>query len=498
MRRAAMVAAIPILLSCARVAGTPAVEREVPDGIDPSMDRYMAETFLDCPSSGPTMEAGCCLDLDSLEEIRTRDAWIQIRSRGIRGAGRLRLSGETFREAYHIAVAPAGRIRIDLGDYVPDIGIGLVSSSRRFTYPFSRGHPFYRSRDIRGWTGFYGSFIRGASLRAAAGPFGVTLLFGRPAVHGSAGVEFPYGRSISGFRLDGRAGGIAGGITAIDGGSRLGERIAGLDLSYSSSGRRCMIEAAASREGRVSAVWGLGIDGKDAGLGVLVWSVPARSDGLLASFPGLSVAADRSRSGASMTLRKRFTRRTYMAAWGEVRRSSDGMKRETDSAFRLEAVIRWKRGTARCAWSSRVSGSEALVPFPPGRGVNMDLSRGLVISFACRPASPLRLVLEMKQSDSGEDAGLMVASRASLALRALHSHLSLSAASYRSSRGKARFSLYEPSGRGKYPWKTLYGSGARLNFGIDMGIGVVRASLYLLWAVPEELSEARVFLSAAI
>ena len=81
--------------------------------------------------------------------------------------------------------------------------------------------------------------------------------------------------------------------------------------------------------------------------------------------------------------------------------------------------------------------------------------------------------------------------------RRLHTRLSVSAAVYRSYCGNARFSLYEPSGGGKFPWKMLYGSGNRLTLGLDTGLGGIKASLWLLWR-PEGISEAAMRLIVAI
>lgn len=497
MRRAVIPAAISFMLSCAPARGPLTTGQDLSEGVDPSRDRYLTETFLDIRSSGPALEAGAGCNLSDAGRAETRDAWVRIRSRSICGAGRLRIRGETSREAFHLAAVPMGRVRIDLGDLVPDFGIGLISSGRRFTYPFSSRHPFYRPGGIRGWTGFYGSFIRGASIRAAAGPVRLTLVTGRAARHGAGGVDYLDRRDVSGIRLDTVFGGIRTGVTAMDAGSRKGDRISGFDLTVASGSRTYMLEAAAVPSGSVSAAWGLTIDGRDIDCGMIGWSVPAGSDGFLASFPGLSAASGRSRSGASITFRGRFPRRTHVSAWGELRRSSDGGDRTIGRALRCETGIRWKRGAARCSWSSRTKESEALVPFPPGRDVDTDVSGGLALSFKWRPACFLALVMEIKRpcGDSGE--GLLYASRASFAIRRLHSRLSVTAAAYRSHRGRARFSLYEPSGGGKYPWKTLYGNGNRLTLGIDTGMGGMKASLYLLWT-QEGVMETAMRLSVAI
>jgi hypothetical protein len=444
------------------------------------------ETFLDRPTYGPTLESGASIEMDGSGETGRRDAWVRIRTLGINGAGRLRMTGSKSSETFHIAALPAGSLRIDLGDLIPDLGIGLISSGRRFTYPFSSRHPLYRPRGIRGWTGFYGSFIRGGSIDAEAGPVRLTILTGRLASHTSSGVKYSAVGKISGFRMEAGRGEILGGLTAMDSGSRRGDLIMGLDLTLSSNGRTCMLETAASSSGKASAVWGIRIDRRDLDCGIIWWSVPAGSDGFLASFPGLSSAAERSRSGASITMTNRFPWRIYLSSWGEMRRSSDGSDRVVSRALRLEAGIRWKRSSARFRWSSNTKESETMVPFPPGYDPRREVSRGLALSYSCRPASFLDLVIEMKRhgNDSGE--GLLGSARASIALKNLHSRLSFCAASYRSGRGKARFSLYEPSGGARYPWKTLYGSGNRFSIDIDTRGCGLRASFWLLWTTEDE------------
>ena len=497
MRRSVIAAAIPLVLSCATAGRPGSAGRDLSEGGDPSRDRYLAETFLDIPSSGPALEAGAGYDVNAQKNRETRDAFVRVQIRGIRGAGRLRVTGETSREAFHIVAAPVRHMRIDLGDLVPDLGIGLISSCRRFTYPFSSRHPLYRSRGIRGWTGFYGSFIRGAAIRVAAGPVRLMLVSGRPARHGSDGVDFLDSRDVSGLRLDTGGSGIRVGVTVIDAGSRTGDRISGVDLTIASRGRICMLEAAADPSGNISAAWGLTIDSRSIDCGIIGWSVPAGTDGFLASFPGLSAASGRLRSGASIALRGKFSGRTHVSAWGELRRSSDGEDRALDRALRFEAGIRWKRGKARCSWSSRTRESETLVPFPPGEDIDTDASQGLALSVSCRPASSLALVMELKRPSGDAGEGFLYASRGSMAFRRLHTRLSVSVAGYRSYRGNARFSLYEPSGGGKFPWKMLYGSGNRLTLGLDTGFGGIKASLWLLWR-QDGFSEAAMRLILAI
>lgn len=489
-----MAAAIPLILSCGQYRDAGRVTAE---GTDPSRDRYLTETFLDAPSSGPMLEAGTGCDLDGAGKVATKDAWIRIRTKGIRGAGRLRIRGDAAREAFHLSAEPVDIVKLDLGDLVPDLGIGLLSSGRRFAWPFSSRHPLYRPAGVKGWTGFYGYFIRGASVEISSGSVSLTMVAGKPMNHGSDGAERLEWKDVSGFRIAAGTGAVRAGLTTLEGGSRKGERITGLDLTIISGGRRCMLEAAALPSGRLSAVWGLAVKGSNLYCGMIGWSVPAGTDGYLASFPGLSTAQDRSRSGASITMRRRFPGKTHLSAWGELRRSGDGRRRYLDRAARLETGIRWRRGSARCAWSSRSRDSEVIVPFPPGGLSDTDLYSGLSLNLSYKLSSILSFVLEMKRTSSDGGEGTLGAARVSLAFRRLYSRIKVSAASYRSERGRAGFNLYEPSGGGKYPWKTLYGNGRRLSVGIHMKKGGIEASAWLL-LTPEGPSESAFSLSAAI
>ena len=395
MRRASIAAAVSLVLSCSPGRTVHDAGGMLSEGSDPSRDRYLAETFLDRPSSGSLLEAGTGCDLDETGEAVSKEAWARIRSGGIRGAGRVRVRERMFREAFHISAVPAEIVMIDLGDLVPDLGIGLLSSGRRFAYPFSARHPLYRPAGIKGWTGFYGSFIRGGAVRLSPGPVTLTLIAGRPACHGPGGVEYLAGSDISGIRIAAGTGPARAGLTTLKGGSRSGERITGLDLTVASGGRRFMIEGAAVPSGSISSVWGLSVDGKDTRFGIIGWSVPAGADGYLASFPGLSTASSRARSGASITLRRGFPGRTHLSAWGELRRSSDGGRRYLDSALRFESGIGWKSGAARCSWSSRMRETEAVVPYPPGGDVDTDLSGVFSVAVTFRPSRILSLVVEM-------------------------------------------------------------------------------------------------------
>jgi hypothetical protein len=486
-----------LLMSCAPAGGPGGAGGGAVEGIDPSIDRYKAETFLDNRESGPSFEAGTGLWREGGRGRESKDLFTRFRTRSISGAARIRVTGDISREAFHLSATPARSLRIDLGDIVPDIGIGLVSSARRFTFPFSPQHPLYPPKGIRGWTGFYGAFIRGGSVQCTAGVLRTILVAGRPAGHGSEGVEYSDGGGISGLRIEAGGRTISGGLTAMNAGSREGGRIAGIDLICSSGVRRIMFETAATSLGDAAAAWGMTIDGKDLDCGMILWSVPSGTEGILSSFPGLLTASGFRRSGASMTLRVRCPRRIQLSAWGELRRSGNGEVSETGSAARLEARIGWRRGVARCAWSSRVNVSEDLIPFPPALPRKMEGARNLTASISFRPARYLDLVLELKTREGETGEGMLGAARVSLSLQRFHSRLLVSAATFRSTRGRTVFSLYEPSGGGRYPWKRLYGGGSRVSFGIDMKAGGMRASLWLLWT-SEGRAESAVRMTVAI
>jgi len=297
MRRVWMAAAIPLMLACSQYRGT---GHDISGGTDPSKDRYLTETFLDTPSAGPSLEAGTGCDLDGAGKVVTKDAWLRIRSRWLSGAGRMRFRGGVVREAFYLSSEPVDRVKIYFGDLVPDLGIGLVSSGRRFAYPFSSRHPLYRPAGVKGWTGFYGCFIRGTSVEISSGKVALTVVAGKPMKHGTDGVEYLGTKDVSGLRITAGSGGIRAGLTTLEGGSRKGERITGLELTAVSGGRTCMLEAAALPSGMVSVVWGLAVKENDLYCGMIGWSVPAGTEGYLASFPGLSTASDRSRSGTSL------------------------------------------------------------------------------------------------------------------------------------------------------------------------------------------------------
>ena len=260
MRRMWIAAAIPLLLSCGRYRDD---GRVVPEGNDPSRDRYLAETFLDAPSAGPMIEAGTGCDLDGAGKVLTKDAWVRIRTRGISGVGRLRVRGDVAREAFHLSAVPADIVKLDLGDLVPDLGIGLLSSGRRFTYPFSARHPLYRPAGVKGWTGFYGYFIRGVSVEISNGTVALTVVSGKPMKHGADGVEYLEWKDVSGIRIAAGTGSVRAGLTTLEGGARKGGRITGLELTVVSGGRTCMLEAASLPTGGFSTVWGLAVKGGD-------------------------------------------------------------------------------------------------------------------------------------------------------------------------------------------------------------------------------------------
>jgi hypothetical protein len=389
----------------------------------------------------------------------------------------VRIKGRSSREAFHLSVRPVGRLRIDIGDIVPDIGIGLLSSARRFTYPFSSGHPFYRPAGVRGWTGFYGEFIRGCAARALAGRILITTAAGLPAGHGAEGVEYGDRRAVLLARIENVSGPARLGVSTV---LRADCREAGFDLCVEREAAVFRLEAAAAEDSRAAVAWGASVDPGDLRIGVLAWSVPPGSCSFLASFPGLSHAGQRHRSGASIMLSRRFSGRSWISAWCEARGSEGGRDTRMATAVRMEAGRRWKRCSLRLAMSCRGEREEELSPFPPPAPAVLDRVSSALVSGAIRISKLIAITAELKRSDTEGGEGMLAAVRGSAGPFAGRLSIRFSAASWGSGRGRARFALYEPGAEGRFPWRTVYGRGSSLTAGIGIKTGVMRGSAWLV------------------
>jgi hypothetical protein len=467
------------------------------EGVEPSRDLYLSETFLESYGRGRGVEAGIDVSAGGSRSDGSSEAFGRVRAGRVRAAVRTRKTRGTGRTVFHASALPIGKMRLDAGYIIPDFGIGLVSSARRFAYPFSASHPLYRDRGVRGWTGFYGSFIRGMSVTTAMRRAEFTMFHGRTGEHEEGGIAFPECGRISGFRAGIHLAGLEAGIAHISGGSSSGRSISSVDLTLISGGRRLMMESALSPGCRPSAVWGLSAGSSRFRYGVLGWSVPESSEGSLASFPGLSAASLSSRSGMSAVISGRPARGLSLSTWAEARRKSDGAKSLDDLAIRVETRLRSKRAAMRASVQLRSGGSRAEVPWPSDAPEDYYRSLGTVVSLTLRPGRSSSLTMEARLPSGDSGAGTLVASRGSAGLPWLDVRVYFSAASYGASSGNPRFALYEPSPSGKYPWKSLYGSGKRLKIGFEAGLGPLKASFWALWAAALPV-EAGLRLTAAI
>jgi hypothetical protein len=199
----------------------------------------------------------------------------------------------------------------------------------------------------------------------------------------------------------------------------------------------------------------------------------------------------------SIVVMLRPARRFSVSVWGEARRIDDGERSRSTFSARFDTRVRWRDGGFRIASSSSANSTSVIVPWPPDTAEDRYRTLRTVLSLYWKVPKGASVTLEARGPGGDKGSGTLLTMRGSIGLPRGLARLYGCAAIYGSKKGNPRFSLYEPSAAGKYPWKSVYGSGRRLKIGLERRLGPLKASVWALWT-GRGPSEAGIRLSASI
>jgi len=456
--RTALIFLLCAAVSCTRGSGPPGAGRFEDD--DPLLDRYRSENFLDLPRrAGRRLEAGTRYAAAPLAALPREDLHLAVGGERFLAAARRRREGESTWEAFHAAWRPARGLRLAGGDFVPDTGIGLVSSARRFSYRFLPGHPLVAG-SIRPWTGFYDSFIRGGYAGAAAGPVGGFIFSGRHAAHAPKGTRTGEG-VISGLRLSAASRRTAAGLLVIAADPAAGGGSAGFDVAAAWGAGLVALEVATNAQGRSSAAWGCRVRRGRYAAGMIAYDAPWRATGPFWHLPGASGRAAAARSGMAAYLRAPLPGRSSLVASFGRHGWRDGFKSGTSEALWVRYEVRCRAASVRLTWTSGEGGRTDEIPCPPAPQTVLSRSQALELAIAAPVASCLRLRCGLRCAESAVADGVLADASLSFQPSRPGVRLEAGGAWYRSTRGRYAFRYYEPAVPGAYPWRTVSGDGAR-------------------------------------
>lgn len=452
--RAAAIAVVWIVASCAPAGGAHRADSDTQHD-DPVLDRYRSENFLDAGRRARQgIEAGLRRSMPHPGADPTEDLHLRVGIRTVDAAARRRRRSEACWEAYHAAWTPHRGLEVSCGDYIPDAGIGLVSSARRFAGAMTSAWPLAGS-GMRRWTGFYDSFIRGGAASFAISPFSATLFAGVPGTHGPRGTRVG-GAAVGGLRAAASLGRMAVGVSLMDRDPGTGRPLAGLEGAAVTGPATATAEVSFAG-GATGAAWGCALRLGRLRASALLYHVPRGSTGSLSYIPGAPQRKEAARSGTSAALRARLQGGCLLEAsvgradWRDGYSSGSG----TDARLRLELRRRgWSVMMTARAGGGYESDCMPIPPEPPPvreRRRSVELSGTAVAARAVRLRGTLRLVSEDRSSGWLAAAGVRIESRRGGA------RIDAGGARCRSRRGRTVFRFHEPSVPGAYSWKTISG-----------------------------------------
>jgi hypothetical protein len=344
------------------------------------------------------------------------------------------------------------------GDFVPDAGIGLMSSARRFAGHFTPAWPL-AGAGLRRWTGFYDGFIRGAGLAADAGPASLSLFAGAPGEHLSDGTKVG-GRTIGGMRALFAREALAAGATVLIEDHSSGAILAGLDAAVSAGPATAVAEISLAG-GKTGGAWGSSVRLGAVRAAALVFSAPSGSTGPLSYLPGATERRGASRSGAAAALRALLPRRCFLEGSAELREWRDGYRSGREIGARVSFEVRRRAGSLLLTLREE-SGTELLhfpVPPPPAGGTNRRLSVEIASTASLGRVTSLRG--NFRLLSDGDSSGWLAA--AGIRFISRHSGMRIDAGGtlFRSERGRVTFRFYEPAVPDSYPWRIVSGESVR-------------------------------------
>lgn len=454
--RGIVAAAALVFVSCAS-AGEPPSSVDPHD--DPLLDRYRSENFLDADRrTGSAVEAGARRSIPAAAAPATTDLHMRLESGSFALAARSRRRDAAAWEAYHAGWSPAGCVRVLGGDFVPDIGIGLVSSARRFAGAFTPSWPLAGS-GLKRWTGFYERFIRGGAATIARGPASLSLLGGVAGSHVSEGTKAE-GKTITGLRASASWTRAAAGVFLLSDEGDPGGTAVSLE-GAARSGPATVTAELSIAGGEAGAAWGCAVRSRTVRAAALLYNAPRGSTGPFSHLPGATQRSAASRSGASAALHARLPGRCFFDLSVERHGWRDGYESGSGSDARLALELRRRSGTLRLALRDDIGREIDCLPVPPLPPGRTQRRRSVELS-ALIPAvagnvirGSLRIAREDRSSGWLATAGAKFEpGRGAMRIEAGGSRC-------RSTRGRMVFRFHEPSIPGVYSWKIISDYGTR-------------------------------------
>lgn len=444
---------------------------------------YSHREFLVLPDRPSTRFSSWLLGerLESHDPER-KDGFFSCLGDGWRAFGRGKISPQGRAVSFNVSGSVfSGALSLCGGDFLPDFAMGLLFSGCSGLYPFSNGYPFRSRRWIVQKTSFYGNSLRGFAGEFWRGPLRAALFAGRPWVYDSGCISAD-DRRVCGGRIGFNVhGSVIGATFSRDPSYRNGYFFAA-DGKWRMEKLLIGGELACQGWDRFAGVWGMSFKGRVYEAGILSYSMPF---GFGTGFSGLADGAVGDclfRRGFSIVLRRRIRRRAEVRSAFERAVSQDDFKAKCRDITRVEVVNRWKGVSLKLAWQLKRYDHFDAIPYPGGDPPSYSNAHNFNVLLTWKFLNSYRLRASIRCPLGEETSGCLLAPSFSFPFFSDSIRATAAVYRYHPIKGMPVFYFYEPSFKGRYPWRSVRGGGLR-------GILLVETSarwFRFLWKVSAE------------
>jgi len=358
---------------------------------------------------------------------------------------------------YASVTEPSGAVRIHLGSFLPDVGMGLLfanGSTAALSFgPFS----LWGSRWVVGNTSFYGRSLFGGAVEMWYRSMRAALVAGRPRSFRNDRFE-QEAELVRIARAEIRRGcWDVGACAALDG----GETRVSLAGSATVGSLKTGFEAAGNGSGQAASAWGLVLARGKTKAVVRFHAIPSGATWRWSVVEGRTVPSRVSESGIVAAVETAV--RPGLVARGSVERSvrADGLDGGKRTVMRAECERRGRRSRVRVTWSSRAAEDSPLVPWPGDELPRSTYDETAAIEWEAILRPGLTGKISARYAEGNGHGGVLLSPSLSSTLLSGRARLDGSLAAYRSTNGTQTHYFYEPSLEGMFPWVSAAGTGTR-------------------------------------
>lgn len=399
------------------------------------------------------------------------DAYLSVES----DRWRLRARGRSARGAaavspYMSRMTASSSVHLCIGDFMPDVAMGLLFNGSPYYYPFSSGFPLRGRRWVVPAPSWYREGVRGCAVEAWRGRVRC-MVFGGHARSYDGSVVAVDDRWIWGGRVRAGAGGGSAGITIRRNEGDGGGPICAMDGGWRRGDLRTAAEVVAAGRGAGALTWGASLRSEPVDVGVVTYRVPFAFGSGFAAVPGGAIRASSWQRGygtvVSGTVRENAVARVSYERYV----SGDASRSKRKETIRAQLELRWKPLALRLSYRRRFERRGRGIPYPAGVPAAAERSDSGCILCNLRRGAALRIRVSARYVGEKRGKGYVVSTMTRFGLLGNRLGCTLAGSLCRAVGGDPILYTYEPVLEGSYPWISMRGNSWRGSLLIEMRRG---------------------------